>query len=100
MAWIPGATFSMGSEDPRGMSAGGHESMADARPIHRVYFDGFWMDKTDVTKAQFARFVNATRYVTIAERKPRAEDFPDFLRVSSIVFKPPMHAVNLNDPSQ
>ena len=66
----------MGSEDPRDMPGGGHESMADARPIHRVYVDGFWMDKTDVTNAEFARFVKATRYVTVAERKPRAEDFP------------------------
>ena len=53
----------MGSEDPREMPAGGHESMADARPIHRVYVDGFWMDKTDVTNVEFARFVKATGYV-------------------------------------
>ena len=94
----------MGSEDPRDMPGGGHESMADARPIHRVYVDGFWMDKTDVTNAEFARFVKATRYVTVAERKPRAEDFPgvpaDKLVPGSIVFKPPMHAVSLDDPSQ
>jgi formylglycine-generating enzyme required for sulfatase activity len=32
------------------------KATADARPIHRVYVDGFYMDKTDVTNAQFARF--------------------------------------------
>jgi formylglycine-generating enzyme required for sulfatase activity len=38
--------------------------------------DGFWMDKTEVTNAQFTRFVTATKYVTVAERTPRAEDYP------------------------
>src|SRR6266849_1054808 len=47
--WISGGEFSMGSEDPRGKPHGGSSPMADARPIHRVYVDGFWMDKTDVT---------------------------------------------------
>jgi formylglycine-generating enzyme required for sulfatase activity len=45
--------------------------MADARPIHRVHVDGFWMDRTEVTNAQFARFVAATGYVTVAERTRR-----------------------------
>ena len=93
MVWVPGGTFSMGNEDPRRMPAGGHESMADARPIHRVYVDGFWMDKTDVTNAEFARFIKSTGYITIAERKPRAQDFPqvpaDKLVPGSIVFRPP-----------
>lgn len=104
MAWIPGGEFSMGSEDPRGMPMGGQEPMSDARPIHRVYVDGFWMDRTDVTNAEFARFVKATGYVTVAERKPRAEDFPgvspDKLVPGSIVFHAPAASVNLEDPSQ
>jgi len=29
----------------------------DARSIHRLYMDGFYMDKTNVTNAQFAEFV-------------------------------------------
>ena len=93
MVWIPGGEFSMGSEDPRGMPDGGHEAMHDARPIHRVYVDGFWMDATEVTNEQFAKFVKATGYVTIAERTPRAEDFPDAppenLVAGSVVFTPP-----------
>ncbi|MES2390700.1 MAG: formylglycine-generating enzyme family protein [Acidobacteriota bacterium] len=104
MVWVPGGEFSMGSEDPRSKPGGGHEAMADARPIHRVYVDGFWMDHTDVTNAQFARFVAATRYVTVAERKPHAQDFPGAkvsdLVPGSIVFSAPKHAVSLDDPYQ
>jgi formylglycine-generating enzyme len=104
MVWVPGGEFSMGSEDPRAAVDGGHEAMADARPIHRVYVDGFWMDRTDVTNAQFARFVAATGYVTVAERQPRAEDFPaakpEDLVPGSIVFSPPRHTVSLDDPLQ
>src|SRR6266481_2055797 len=43
MVWIPGGEFSMGAADPRSLDHGGHEAMADARPIHRVYVDPFWM---------------------------------------------------------
>ena len=49
MVWIPGGEFSMGSDDPRASICGGPDSMGDARPIHRVYVDGFWMDATEVT---------------------------------------------------
>lgn len=104
MVWVPGGEFSMGSEDPRSMPSGGHEAMNDARPIHRVYVDGFWMDKTDVTNDEFARFVAATRYVTVAERKPRAEDLPGVdpkdLVAGAIVFRAPEHAVDLDNAYQ
>src|SRR5215510_5536558 len=66
MVWIPGGEFSMGSDDPRGSICGGPDSMGDARPIHRVYVDGFWMDATEVTNEEFQKFVKATGYVTIA----------------------------------
>src|SRR4051812_10802855 len=49
MVWVPGGEFSMGALDPRTAPENGHDAMADARPIHRVYVDGFWMDETDVT---------------------------------------------------
>src|SRR5215212_9667537 len=75
MAWIPGGEFSMGANDPPDMDEVGMKATADARPIHRVYVDGFYMERTDVTNAQFAAFVKATGYVTVAERTPRAEDF-------------------------
>jgi formylglycine-generating enzyme len=48
--------------------------LADERPTHRVRVDGFWMDKTVITNAQFQRFVEATDYVTVAERKPDWEE--------------------------
>src|ERR1700754_4828668 len=50
MVWIPGGEFSMGAQDP-GAAAGtvGMQATTDSRPIHRVYVDGFWMDKTEVT---------------------------------------------------
>src|SRR5438067_3710521 len=77
MVWIPGGEFSMGAEDPRGTDDGGHEAMSDARPIHRVYVGPFWLDATEVTNEQFARFVKATGYLTVAERTPTREEFPE-----------------------
>ena len=75
--------------------------MVDARPIHRVRVDGFWMDTTEVTNSQFAAFAAATGYVTVAERKPKPEDFPgappENLVPGSIVFTPPANPVPLLD---
>ena len=102
MVWIPGGEFSMGAADPAGDDANevGMQATSDSRPIHRVYVDGFWMDETEVTNAQFAAFVKATGYVTIAERKPRAEDFPgappENLVAGSVVFTQPDHPVPLD----
>ncbi len=101
MAWIPGGEFSMGANDPPDMDDIGMKATLDARPIHRVYVDGFYMDKTDVTNAEFAKFVKATGYVTVAERKPKAEDFPgtppENLVAGSVVFAAPDHPVPLNN---
>ena len=66
-----GAKAPLDTKDAVGMQA-----TTDSRPIHRVFVDGFWMDATEVTNEQFARFVKATGYVTVAERTPRPEDFP------------------------
>jgi len=102
MIWIPGGEFSMGAMDPPADDTIGMQAAVDARPIHRVYIDGFWMDKTDVTNEEFARFVKATGYVTIAERTPTSKDFPgappENLYAGGAVFSPPAHAVPLNDP--
>ncbi len=104
MVWIPGGEFSMGAQDPTGTPGGGPDPMRDARPIHRVYVDGFWMDATEVTNEEFAQFVQATGYVTVAERKPRAEDFPgappENLVAGSVVFAPPAHDVPLDNHYQ
>ena len=94
----------MGAADAPDMNDVGMKATEDSRPIHRVYVDGFWMDKTDVTNQQFEAFVKATSYVTVAERKPRAEDYPgappENLVAGSIVFSPPDHPVPLNDHFQ
>jgi len=101
MNWIPGGEFSMGANDPPDMDDVGMKATKDARPIHRVYVDGFYMDGTDVTNAQFAEFVKATGYVTVAERTPRAEDFPgtppENLVAGAVVFAPPDHPVPLDN---
>ena len=76
----------------------------DALPVHRVYVDGFWMDATEVTNDDFARFVKATGYVTIAERTPTAAEFPgappENLVAGSVVFTATTGAVRLDDHSQ
>ena len=101
MAWIPGGEFSMGAMDLAVTDAVSMHPADDARPIHRVYVDGFWMDQTDVNNEEFARFVNATGYLTIAERTPTAKEFPgappENLVDGSVVFSPPRHPVPLND---
>jgi len=105
MVWIPGGEFSMGASDPADMhDAVGMQATTDSRPVHRVAVDGYWMDATEVTNEQFALFVSATGYVTLAEQAPRAEDFPGAplanLVSGSVVFSPPGHAVPLTDHFQ
>ena len=104
MGWVPGGEFSMGAQESESMNDVGMQATLDSRPIHRVYVDGFWMDKTDVTNSEFERFVKATGYVTVAERKPRAEDFPgappENLVAGAVVFSPPDHMVSLDNHFQ
>jgi formylglycine-generating enzyme required for sulfatase activity len=92
MAWIPGGEFWMGSAEPM---------FPDARPIHKVYVDGFWMDRTTVTNEQFAAFVKATGYVTAAERKADPGLYPgapaEMLEPGAPVFTPPSKPVPLNN---
>lgn len=101
MVWIPGGEFSMGSnvEDESLCSIKGVTK--DAAPIHRVYVDGYFMDETEVTNEQYAAFVKATGYITVAEQKPTKEEFPtaadEDLIAGSIVFSPTPSAVNLNN---
>jgi formylglycine-generating enzyme required for sulfatase activity len=103
MVWIPPGEFTMGTDDAK--------SLPNERPAHRVRLDGFWMDATPVTNAQFRAFVDATGYVTTAERKvdweelkkqaapgtPKPSD--DMLQPGSLVFSPPAHRVDLRDLS-
>jgi formylglycine-generating enzyme required for sulfatase activity len=70
--------------------------------VHLVEVDGFWMDRAPVTNAQFARFVAATGYLTVAERAPNPADFPgvprDALVAGSSVFTPTGRPVPLHEP--
>jgi formylglycine-generating enzyme len=87
MVWIPGGRFWMGC---------GGCNLSDALPVHAVEVDGFWMDRAPVTNAEFARFTEATGYVTVAERRPDPGDFPgtppESLAAGSVVFSPPARA--------
>lgn len=91
----------MGANYPPDMNPTGMNAIADSRPIHRVFVDGFYMDKTDVTNAEFAVFVRATHYVTVAERTPTAEDLPgvpsEDLVPGGAVFTAPAHPVPLDN---
>jgi formylglycine-generating enzyme required for sulfatase activity len=62
MLWVPGGEFLMGSDHKL--------AQPNERPAHRVKVGAFWMDRHHVTNAEFRRFVQATGYVTTAEKKP------------------------------
>ena len=101
MVWIPEGTFLMGSDGP--------QARPDESPVHTVKVDGFWIDQTEVTNAQFAAFVEATGYVTTAEKPvdweemkkqlppgtPKPHD--SLLQASSLTFKPTNGPVDLNN---
>jgi sulfatase modifying factor 1 len=99
MVWIPGGEFIMGSDHL--------ESKKDEKPTHRVKVDGFWMDATPVTNRQFKEFVDATGYVTSAEKAPSLEEImnqvppgtappsAELLVPASLVFKPTTGPISL-----
>jgi formylglycine-generating enzyme len=94
MVRLPGGTFRMGSDN----------HYPEEAPAHEVTVDAFWIDPAPVTNRDFLRFVNATGYVTFAELKPDAADYPGalphMLRAGSLVFTPPHDVVDLRDWSQ
>ncbi len=104
MTWIPGGEFLMGGVGP--------EARPDEFPRHRVRVDGFFLGTHEVTNAEFARFVEATGYRTVAERAIDWEELkkqvppgtpkpPDeMLKAGSLVFTPPDRPVPLDDFSQ
>jgi formylglycine-generating enzyme len=94
MVRIPGGEFTMGSD----------EHYPEEAPAHRVAMDGFLMDATAVTNAEFAAFVEATGYLTVAERPLDPADFPgappENLVPGSLVFTPAPGPVDLRHMSQ
>ena len=91
MVLIGAGTFARGSADGR----------PDERPVRAIAISGFWMDRTEVTNDQFAAFVSATKFVTMAERKPDPKDFPgvpaENLVPGSLVFTAPATVDSLED---
>jgi formylglycine-generating enzyme required for sulfatase activity len=92
MAWIPGGAFTMGSD----------RHYPEEAPAHRVRVGGFWIDRHTVTNREFERFVDATGYVTLAEKPADPTDYPgakpELLVPSSVVFRKAPHPVDLRDP--
>lgn len=92
MTWIPGGTFTMGS-DLAGYPEEG--------PPHLVTVDGFWMDLSPVTVAEFAAFIAGTGYVTVAERPLDPQRYPALPRSvlvpGSMVFRPTAGPADLTD---
>jgi formylglycine-generating enzyme required for sulfatase activity len=95
MVLIPGGKFKMGSTN---------KAFPDAQPVHEVEVSSFYMDEHEVTNAEFAAFVRATNYITVAERELNPADFPGVpaadLVPGSGVFMPPAQAVSLDNPLQ
>jgi formylglycine-generating enzyme required for sulfatase activity len=93
MICIPGGAFLMGADE-----------FPDSRPVHQVSVGGFYMDEHEVTNVQFAEFVKATGYKTIAERPLNPADYPgvpvDKLVPGSAVFTPTLTAISLENPLQ
>ena len=84
-AWIGGAEFIMGDDT----------TYREEGPAHAVTVFGFWIDAHEVTNAQFAKFVEETGYVTVAEQSPDPADWPDdvpaeLLQPGSVLFVPPV----------
>jgi len=92
MVWIPGGTFLMGSD----------RHYPEEAPAHKVKVAGFWIGAYAVTNAEFARFVDATGYVTVAERPADPADYPgaqpELLVPASVVFKKTRGPVDLSNP--
>ena len=91
MRWIPGGTFRMGDDN----------AYPEEAPAHTVAVGGFWIDEYLVTNADFAAFVTATGYRTVAERPLDAATYPgadpSLLTPGSSVFFMPTGPVNLGD---
>jgi formylglycine-generating enzyme required for sulfatase activity len=104
MVWIPGGEFVQGADYPG--------AYRREYPAHKTTVNGFWMDKTEVTNAQYLEFVEATGYVTVAERDVDWEEIKkqvepgtpkpadSLLKAGSLVFAPPNEKIPLNNIHQ
>ena len=94
LVWIPAQTAALGSD----------RHYPEEAPVQRVAVDGFWIQSCQVSNAEFARFVDATGYVTVAERPLNPADYPeappDNLQPGSMVFHRTGGPVDLRHLSQ
>ncbi len=92
MAWIPGGTFTMGSD---------FKDFPEEHPPHPVTVDPFWIDTMAVTNEDYTRFVRATGYVTVAERPLDPAMYPalptEQLAPGSLVFRQPAGPVDITN---
>ena len=90
--WIPGGTYLMGSD----------AHYPEEKPAHKVSVAGFWMNRHTVTNREFARFTQATGYVTSAEKPADPAQYPgakpELLAPSSVVFRRTPGPVDLRNP--
>ncbi len=103
MVLIEGGVFLMGSDSA--------EAKPDEKPAHKVFVDDFWMDRTEITNAQFALFVKETGYITTAEKPPNVEELKgqraagvmlsdqNMLYPGSLGFFKPPGRVSLSNPA-
>lgn len=74
----------------------------EEKPVVPIEVNGFWMDETAVTNRQFAEFVEATGYVTVAEKAPDPAMYPGadpaLLVPGSITFSMPPGPVDMSNP--
>ena len=92
MIWVEGGSFDMGAFESD------LEALPREKPRHRVKVSGFYMDVHEVTNAQFAEFVTATGYVTVAEREVKTAD--GVFEPGSMVFESPTDVFGLRDHGQ
>ena len=89
MVLVPGQTYRRGNE----YNPGNDKMYREEAPPHMVTVSGFWIDKHEVTNAQFKEFVDATGYATFAEKSLSKEEFPNAppeqLVPGATIFSPP-----------
>jgi formylglycine-generating enzyme len=94
MVQIPAGTFAMGCD----------HAYPEEAPSHPVNVRGFALDAAPVTNTAFSEFVDATGYVTVAEKGPLPSDFPGvdpaLLVPGSAVFVQPLGPLDLSRPAQ
>jgi formylglycine-generating enzyme required for sulfatase activity len=93
MTWVHGGAFTMGSE----------RFYPEEAPLRRVSVDGFWIDTAPVTNRQFAAFIAATGYTTVAQVAPDPKDYPgmppEMARAGSLVFHKTLAPVDTSNPA-